>query len=245
MKRLNLETPEGDTPYTIAHRPRVTKRLHMELDEAGELVVVAPGHWSHAYIGAMLAQNSHRISRFLARARPRQVRPLQFVQAELHYYLGQQFPLNIHLCAGGRPIVRLAEGQFHIHTPSPEAGKIQSSLQSWYRQKAAEIFSNSLQRLAAVAPWASGRIIPFKLRKMKRSWGNCSADGVIKLNTHLVKTPPALISYVISHELCHLQEMNHGPRFYALLGSLCPEWRQQRATLNATAYRYLLNRGVY
>ena len=57
----------------------------------------------------------------------------------------------------------------------------------------------------------------------------------------LVKTPPVLIDYVICHELCHLKEMNHGPRFYALLDGLRPEWRQQRATLSATAYRYLLS----
>ena len=55
------------------------------------------------------------------------------------------------------------------------------------------------------------------------NWGSCSAKGNINLNLRLVTLPQSLQDYVMLHELCHLREMNHGPRFHALLESLCPD----------------------
>jgi predicted metal-dependent hydrolase len=73
---------------------------------------------------------------------------------------------------------------------------------------------------------------------MKRTWGNCSSSGVIKLNTHLVKAPLDIIDSVIAHELCHLEEMNHGRAFYVLLESLNPNWRRDRLKLRSDGYFY-------
>ena len=75
---------------------------------------------------------------------------------------------------------------------------------------------------------------------MKRTWGNCSSGGVIKLNTHLIKAPLLIIDSVIAHELCHLEEMNHSKAFYALLERLNPHWRQNRAWLRSEGNNYLL-----
>ena len=58
------------------------------------------------------------------------------------------------------------------------------------------------------------------------NWGSCSAKGNINLNLRLVTLPQSLQDYVMLHELCHLREMNHGPRFHALLDSLCPGHRE-------------------
>lgn len=57
------------------------------------------------------------------------------------------------------------------------------------------------------------------------NWGSCSSKGNINLNLRLVTLPQSLQDYVMLHELCHLKEMNHGPKFHALLESLCPNHR--------------------
>ncbi len=53
------------------------------------------------------------------------------------------------------------------------------------------------------------------------NWGSCSRMGNINLNLNLIRLPEPLCDYVILHELCHLREPNHGPRFHALLEHLC------------------------
>lgn len=226
--------------YSISYRSRVKKRLHMELDNNGGLVVVAPQHWSRTHINATLAQNASRVERFLVRARQRQLTPLQYADGEQHLYLGERYPLVIRHVKAAENHIAVVNGEIRVDTSILQREKIQTRLQNWYQQQAMTVFSARLQAIAQRAPWARDRETPLQLRRMKRTWGNCSSKGVIKLNTHLVKAPAAVIDSVIAHELCHLEEMNHGKRFYALLESLNPNWRQDRAKLRSEGFVYLL-----
>ncbi len=212
----------------------------MELDGDGGLVVVAPEHWSRTHINATLAQNAPRVERFLARARQQQLTPLQYVDGEQHLYLGERYPLVIQHVKARKNHIALIDGEICIDTSIMQHEKIKNSLQNWYQRQAMMVFGARLQLIAERAPWARNKKIPLKLRRMKRTWGNCSAKGVIKLNTHLIKAPMAVIDSVIAHELCHLEEMNHGKRFYALLELLSPNWRQNRAELRSQGNLYLL-----
>ena len=240
MRRLTLKTPTGPMEYTITHRPRVTKRLHMELDEHGGLVVVAPRHWSSAHISATLVQNTSKVQRFLIRARQRQLEPLLYTDGELHYYLGESYPLAIQPVVGRKNIVVLAEGEIRIYTSQHHQDRLRVLLQDWYQKRARKILTERLQMIADKADWVGDQSVPLKLRRMKRTWGNCSSRGIIKLNTHLIKAPLKFIDSVIAHELCHLQEMNHGKAFYALLEHLNPSWRDDRSRLHSEGNRYLL-----
>ena len=224
--------------YTIAHRPRVTKRLHLELDKQGGLVIVVPKHWSKAHISATLSQNSGRVARFLTNARQRLLPPLQYVQGEQHLFLGVPYPLLVD-GAKRNPRLMFSGHELHIKTTQADAEAIRSALSTWYRWQAMNVFTERMQIIAGKAPWAAGRALSLKLRSMKRTWGNCSSGGVIKLNTHLIKTPMPIVDSVIAHELCHLEEMNHSKAFYALLDGLNPNWRQHRAMLRAQGHIYL------
>jgi predicted metal-dependent hydrolase len=240
MRRLTFKTPTGPMEYSITYRSRVTKRLHMELDKNGGLVVVAPEHWSRTHINATLAQNASRVERFLARARQRQLTALQYVDGEQHLYLGERYPLLIQHAKARENHIAVIDGEIRVATSILQREKIRTLLQNWYQHQAMTVFSTRLQTIARRASWARDKKIPLQLRRMKRTWGNCSSKGVIKLNTHLVKAPLFIIDSVIAHELCHLEEMNHGKRFYALLESLNPNWRQNRAELRSQGNHYLL-----
>jgi len=240
MRRSTFKTPAGPLEYTITSRPRVTRRLHMEVDEHGGLVVVAPRHWSKAYISSTLTQNISRVERFLIRARQRQRQPLQYTNGELHLYLGERYPLAINPGPGLNLSMVFCGHEIRVNTRQHDPISIRKALEGWYLKQARKIFGERLQLVSARAGWARDRSIPLKLRKMKRTWGNCSSSGVIKLNTHLIKAPLSVLDSVIAHELCHLKEMNHGKAFYALLEQLNPNWRQDRTQLRSEGSRYLL-----
>jgi len=226
--------------YTITRRPRVTRRLHMELDEAGGLVVVAPRHWPDSYIDATLSQNTSRVERFLTRARKQQFETPRFASGELHFFLGKRYPLLIEPGPGRGSVVVFNGEQLRVRADAGDPGRVQGALESWYRQQALEVLGERLKDVANLAWWVRGENVPLKLRKMKRTWGNCSSSGVIKLNTHLIKAPLQLADSVIAHELCHLREMNHGKAFYALLQDLNPNWREDRRRLRSEGGIYLL-----
>ena len=134
----------------------------------------------------------------------------------------------------------LIDGEIRVDTSILQPEKIRLSLQHWYQGQALAVFGQRLQAIARRVVWAGDREIPLKLRRMKRTWGNCSSTGVIKLNTHMVKAPLRLVDSVIAHELCHLEVMNHSREFYRLLQSLNPNWRHDRACLRAQGFIYLL-----
>jgi len=240
MQRLSIKTPSGSLEYTVTHRPRVTKRLHMELDEKGGLVVVAPRHWSKRHIKATLSQNTYRVERFLVRARQQQLIPPKYVHDEEHLYLGRPYPLMILTVEGCQANVVFTGQEIRIDIGMDSKADVRTVLQNWYRQRAQKVLTERFQLIKERAPWAKDRLIPLKLRKMKRTWGNCSSKGLIKLNTHLIKAGLPVIDSVIAHELCHLEEMNHGKKFYILLESLNPNWRRDRNSLRTEGNVYLL-----
>jgi len=212
----------------------------MELDESGGLVVVAPRHWPVSYIDATLSQNTSRVERFLGRARKQQLAVPRYVNGEPHFYLGERYPLIIETAHGGRPAVVFNGQDLRVHQGVDDPGLARAALQAWYALEAHEVLGGRLREVAGRAWWARDVSVPLKLRRMKRTWGNCSSRGVIKLNTHLIKAPLRLIDSVIAHELCHLKEMNHGKAFYALLQSINPNWPEDHRRLRSEGGIYLL-----
>ncbi|MEO7891011.1 MAG: SprT family zinc-dependent metalloprotease [Vicinamibacterales bacterium] len=63
------------------------------------------------------------------------------------------------------------------------------------------------------------------VRNQQSRWGACSGKGNITLNWRLVQMPPHVSDYVVLHELAHLRQPNHSPRFWREVAALCPEWR--------------------
>lgn len=62
-------------------------------------------------------------------------------------------------------------------------------------------------------------------------WGSCTADGGLSFSWRIMMAPPAVIDYLVAHEVAHLKEMNHGPKFWALCEKLCPDTKRCRAWL--------------
>ncbi|MFM8354560.1 MAG: M48 family metallopeptidase [Gammaproteobacteria bacterium] len=129
---------------------------------------------------------------------------------------------------GAGPHRGLQPGPQHV----AQRARIARLLKTWYLTQAAAVFAEELAQCCDRLPWLNGRVPPWRQRFMRSQWGSCSQTGRIALNTHLVKLPRALVRYVVLHELCHLVEHNHGPRFYALMTRYMPDWQLRRGELD-------------
>ncbi len=233
-----LATPDGPLRFTITHRPRITRRMHLEIDDAGELRVVVPGHWPDFYTRRLLRKHLVKVRRFLGQARAHALEPLRYADGAKHLYRGRAITLDLRIGANRANGAALRSGVLRLGVPSRNPDQVRRRLRAWYRAEAETLFAERLGFWQARASWTRDRPLRLRLRRMRRTWGTCSQDGVIRLNTHLVKAPPSSLDYVIAHELCHVREMNHGRAFYDLQDRLYPGWRSEREHLRAFGARY-------
>jgi len=70
-----------------------------------------------------------------------------------------------------------------------------------------------------------------RIKKMKTRWGSCSSKKNLNFNAKIVTLPDRLIDYIVVHELCHLQELNHSPRFWALVAQSLPDYEELKKEL--------------
>ena len=102
------------------------------------------------------------------------------------------------------------------------------ALERFYRRAArAEI----APRLDAATARAGTTYTGLTIRGQKTRWASCSAKGAMSFNWRLLLAPPEILDYVVEHEVCHLEVMDHSPRFWRLLTSRVPDWRARSAWL--------------
>lgn len=104
---------------------------------------------------------------------------------------------------------------------------------AWLRDQARRHFGRRLEVLAPAMGVAYQRLT---VRGQTSRWGSCSTRGNLSLNWKLLLTPPQVLDYVLIHELAHLREPNHSPRFWALVAGHCPEHARHRRWLREHAY---------
>lgn len=112
----------------------------------------------------------------------------------------------------------------------PRAGEeqLKDRVQAWLQARAREVFAERIPLFAERLGRAPSR---WALSSARTRWGSCTPDGAIRLNWRLVHFPLDIIDYVIAHELAHLRELNHGPRFWSTVGELFPDFERARAWL--------------
>ena len=126
---------------------------------------------------------------------------------------------------------------FQIVIPSKtEPDKILKLLKSWYKKIAKRIICDRVEFIQSRIKIKSALV---RISDSKGKWGSCSSRKVVALNWRIVMLPPKLIDYVIVHELCHLVEMNHSKRFWALVERFLPNMSLLKKELKE--YGFLLN----
>ncbi|MBP5996357.1 MAG: M48 family metallopeptidase [Azonexus sp.] len=134
--------------------------------------------------------------------------------------------LTVTVTPGSRQRWLFSGDKLHLFVPPAVAASI--VLEKALREKARIIFS---ERLTHYAPALGVAPPPLRLSAARTRWGSCSHHGGISLNWRLLFMPLPVVDYVVAHELAHLKEMNHSPRFWSVVEQLCPDWRARRLEL--------------
>jgi predicted metal-dependent hydrolase len=239
IERFRLDGTVID--FDLIRKRSVRRNIHVRFEENGRMRVTAPLRASKKSIHLVLSDMHDQIVELRKQVRKisREVQPIRFRQGSKHLYLGRMYSLDIWRDPKTRPHVILRSKHIEVHVREWGEKAVRDALWQWYRMQAQGYFWQRMCQYGASTKWLRATPFSLKLRRMKRSWGTCSTSGVITLNPLLIKAPSKYVDYVIAHEMCHLLEHNHGPRFYRLLGKMIPNWEALRAALNERSHNYL------
>jgi predicted metal-dependent hydrolase len=109
--------------------------------------------------------------------------------------------------------------------------EVQRALVVWLKRQALALFAERCDHYASLL---GVQYTKLGLSSAQTRWGSAHASGAIRLNWRLIHFPPAVVDYVAAHELAHLREMNHSPRFWALVDSVIPDVAAAQRTLRDT-----------
>jgi predicted metal-dependent hydrolase len=201
-------------PYSVRRSPRA-QRVRVTVGAGGEVEVVLPRRAATREAAAAVRELRPWIERRLAERE--RTRAQLAARGSAVPYLGQSLQL---MPETGRTRVHrrgeqlLVPGDRHERLPA---------LERWYRRAARLEIA---PRLDAACAAAGSRYSGLTIRAQKTRWASCSRTGAMSFNWRLLLAPEPVLDYVVWHEVCHLQVMDHSPRFWALLAARCPGYRQ-------------------
>jgi len=203
--------------YRIRRSTRA-RRVRVSVDPDGTVTVTLPKRAPERLAGEAVQELAPWIARrrkALARAAADRERPEGTVP-----YLGEHLAL---VPERGRTRAHRRGDALLVPAQDPDP-----AIERFYRRAArAEI----AQRLDAATRRAGTTYAGLTIRSQRTRWASCSSDGGMSFNWRLLLAPPEILDYVVEHEVCHLEVMDHSPRFWALLESRVPDWRGHAAWL--------------
>jgi hypothetical protein len=237
MARWLSEVRAATTPafrtYELAGRPvpvslqRSARRsVGLKITSAG-LAVTLPARFPLAELDAILHQKADWIVAKLDQL-ANHAAPVALQEGSEIDWLGE--PRQIRL-GFGKGSVTADELRLVAH----QADDIPTALEKLMRREARSFLA---ERLALWADRLNVDYREFRLTSAGTRWGSCTAQGDIRLHWRLMQAPLPVLDYVVIHELCHRLELNHSPRFWALVASVCPDWKHKRDWLKHEGRRY-------
>lgn len=145
--------------------------------------------------------------------------PLRGVEHRIEHRAGKRGTVWTESNADGKPMICVAGEQPHVDR----------RVSDFLRRQAQRDLDTASRRAAEALGVAIKRI---SVRDQSSRWGSCSTTGVLSFSWRLILAPPFVLEYLAIHEVAHLVEMNHSPRFWQLVDQLCPEAERAKVWLD-------------
>ena len=207
-------------PYQLERRTRRT--VGLKVTQAG-LVVHVPLRLALSDIEFILQTKQAWIIEKLATQQQNQPPAVIWQTGQKLCLLGNEVVLIVNQSVANKAVY-LLDNTLIASQPNPaDATLIARKTILWYKKQALSDFARRLEVYSVKLNIPTPKLL---LSNAKSRWGSCNARGEIRLNWRLIQAPPAIINYVVCHELAHLKEMNHSAKFWAIVEKLVPHYKQ-------------------
>jgi predicted metal-dependent hydrolase len=222
-------------PYRIRRSERA-RRARILVDGDGVEVVV-PRRFPLREVEPLVEEKRAWIERTLKRLRETEAElpAARLEDGGFVPYLGERLRLSVRVEPGRqRGHVARRGHVLRVALPAdaerllPSESALRDALVRWYRKRARAEVAPRLDAACARAGTSYARL---QIRGQRTRWASCSSTGAMSFNWRLLLAPAEILDYVVEHEVAHLERLDHSPRFWRLLASRCPDWREHEAWL--------------
>lgn len=223
-----------EIPYLLKRSPK-RRTIGLSIDHRG-LTVSAPQRAAVGHLEQILQERSGWLFDKLREWQERQPASFNCADGETLLFLGSELVLRL-VEGGSRTQPLLLEDDTLMVTVSNagDAVAVRRKLEQWYR---AEAHRHFVQRLEHYASCMGLTVRNVALSGARTRWGSCNSRGDIRLSWRLIQAPISQIDYVVVHELAHIRELNHSPRFWAIVEETLPHYAAAQRALKVGGARY-------
>ncbi len=219
--------------YSVVRSPRRHKTIEVTVERPGIVVVAAPTDTAIDRIEATVRRRAGWIIRNDGARRGSPPSPRRFVSGESLPYFGRSVRMFVQSSEDHEVRIRFHHWQFDLDVPRSLQGEarrkqIAEAFELWYRHRAEERLPARVDRIARLLGVAPSAIL---VRNQRQRWASCSPTGTLRFNWRALMAPPALLDYVVAHELAHLRVRAHTPDYWAIVAQAIPDYRIRRERL--------------
>ena len=232
MKRVDMPIQIDMDGISIEVLRKPIKHMYMRVHAAtGNVRVTAPLKMPLNTIQNHLSSKRDWIHTVRARAACRtKPYPIKMESGEHIPFLGETYPLTLHVNAPLNQIIINGNAMLCLTKTTTHDDRVKN-LHDWYKQQMQALLPELIQKWE---PIIGVSVLAWGIKSMKTRWGSCNVIARrIWLNIQLIKMPLVCLEYVLVHEMVHLLEANHSPRFYALMTRFMPTWKTHQKQLES------------
>jgi predicted metal-dependent hydrolase len=209
-------------PYTVRRSARA-KHIRITINAHSGVVVTFPSRMrSYVNPDEFLREKQDWVLRHLPKAGILDRASADLENGSAIHLHGRQYALDIERDGVVRPLVQTLPGRLKVVLPRAHRGQVKEVVRTWMRSRADVVIRRETERLAAEIGVRYRRLT---IRDQRTKWGSCSRAGNLSFNWRLILFPPSVLRYVIVHELCHLKQFNHSPRFWQMVERHDPRYQ--------------------
>ena len=215
-------------PYILRVSEKA-KHVRFQVSAEKGLEIVVPKRFSTSRVPSLVEKNSQWIERAFRRAKAFQGQFGPVPEWRIPQEITSQalnLTWRVLTCQDGMKSVVVRETSattLLIQGATDDAAACQNALKGWLTHAAKVHLIPWLKRVSNETGLSYSSV---SIRQQQTRWGSCSSRHMISLNARLLFLPADLVTYVLVHELCHTKHLNHSSKFWRLVESYLPEYRQ-------------------
>ena len=216
--------------YTVSKAK--VKNIYISIQD-GEVVVKAPWYVTAEQIQSVVENKRKWIMNALEKYSVSPRKAKEYCEGERFQILGKSYVLSIYFQMTNKAELKVNNESIDIILPLDYAKKDNSQLVSklidkmYYMiaEKEVEEKKKKMRKLTGLAPEE------YRIKKTKTLWGSCSSNRKITINQNLMMYSKKAIDYVVLHEICHLRYMNHSKKFWDMVATYMPDYKEAEREL--------------